>query len=177
MTQPTSQASRSRRAPPALHAARARGFTLIEVMVSLIVLSIGLLGIGKLVLFSARANDSAYLRGQATEMAYEILDNMRANRQIAVTQGYDTPLATVPPNPGSCITAVCAPATLGLYDVYTWKTHLAVLPSGQGSVVTAGNPTTATITVQWDDAAAQSTFGGTAVGVAAPQSVVLETIL
>ena len=56
-------------------------------MVSLVVLSIGLLGIGKLVLFSARANDSAYLRGQATELAYEILDNMRANRAIGGDTG------------------------------------------------------------------------------------------
>lgn len=156
---------------------RASGFTLIEVLVSLVVLSIGLLGIGKLVIFSARANDSAYLRGQATELAYEILDNMRANRQVAVTQGYDVTLSSVPPNPGSCAGAACTAALMGSYDVYTWKTRLASLPSGQGSVVTAGTPTTATITVQWDDAAAQSTFGGTAVGVAAPESVVLETVL
>jgi len=166
------------------HPRRSRGFTLIEVLVSLVVLSIGLLGIGKLVLFSARANDSAYLRGQATELAYEILDNMRANRTIARAHGYDTPLTANTgnmANPGSCYAANCAPATLGLYDVYTWKAHLngpnGLLPSGQGSVVTAGVPTTATITVQWDDAAAQSTFGGSQVGTQAFESVVLETIL
>ena len=156
---------------------RTRGFTLIEVLVSLLVLSVGLLGIGKLVLFSARANDSAYLRGQATEFAYEILDNMRANRTVAVTQGYDTTMASAPTNPGTCFDSPC-PTTLAQYDVYTWKTRLGqALPSGEASVVTAGTPTTATITVQWDDAAAQSTFGGSAVGVAAPMTVVLETIL
>jgi type IV pilus assembly protein PilV len=159
-------------------ARRDRGFTLIEVMVSLVVLSIGLLGIGKLVLFSARANDSAYLRGQATAMAYEILDNMRSNRVTAMQAGYDTALATTPPNPGSCIESVCAAGTLANYDVYQWKTRLAAaLPSGQGSVVTAGSPTTATITVQWDDAVAQSTFAGAPVGVAQPMTVVLETVL
>jgi type IV pilus assembly protein PilV len=157
---------------------RSRGFTLIEVLVSLVVLSIGLLGIGKLVLFSARANDSAYLRGQATEMAYEILDSMRANRAIAVTQGYDTAMNAVPTNPGSCISVACPPAALSLYDVYIWKQRVqAALPSGQAMVQTAGNPTTATITVQWDDAAAQSTFGASNFGAAAPVSVVLETIL
>ena len=40
---------------------RGRGFTLIEVLVTLLVLSIGLLGIAKLLLVSSRANDSAYL--------------------------------------------------------------------------------------------------------------------
>jgi type IV pilus assembly protein PilV len=161
------------------------GFTLIEVLVSLVVLSIGLLGIGKLVLFSAHANDSAYLRGQATELAYEILDNMRANRETAVTQGYDTALTAVPANPGSCLAATCSPVQLALYDVYTWKMRLATqpsgqgtLPSGKGSVVTSTTtPTTATITVQWDDAAAQSVFGAAAVGQAAPMSIVLETVL
>ena len=160
---------------------RTRGFTLIEVLVSLLVLSVGLLGIGKLVLFSARANDSAYLRGQATEFAYEILDNMRANRTVAVTQSYDTTLADTTAtltNPGTCFDSACPSTTLAQYDVYTWKARLAkALPSGEASVVTAGTPTTATITVQWDDAAAQSTFGGSAVGVAAPMTVVLETIL
>jgi type IV pilus assembly protein PilV len=159
---------------------RGRGFTLIEVMVALVVLSIGLLGIGKLVLFSARANDSAYLRGQATAMAYEILDNMRSNRVTAMQAGYDTTLATTPPNPGSCIENVCTAGTLANYDMYQWKTRLAAaLPSGQGSVVTAGTPTTATITVQWDDAVAQSTFdpAGAPVGVAQPMTVVLETVL
>jgi type IV pilus assembly protein PilV len=159
---------------------RGRGFTLIEVMVALVVLSIGLLGIGKLVLFSARANDSAYLRGQATAMAYEILDNMRSNRVTAIQGGYTTALATMPPNPGSCIEIVCTAATLANYDLYQWKTRLAAaLPSGQGSVVTAGSPTTATITVQWDDAVAQSTFdpAGAPVGVAQPMTVVLETVL
>ena len=59
------------------------GFTLVEVMVSLVVLGIGLLGIAKLVLFSAHSNDSAYLRSQATELAYAILDNMRGKSPVA----------------------------------------------------------------------------------------------
>ena len=37
----------------------ARGFTLVEVLVSLVVLSMGLLGIAKLVLLSSHSNDSA----------------------------------------------------------------------------------------------------------------------
>jgi type IV pilus assembly protein PilV len=159
----------------------AAGFTLIEVLVALIVLSIGLLGIGKLMLFTSHANDSAYLRGQATEMAYAILDNMRANRTNAVAQGYVTAINAVPANPGSCVTAVCTPPQLALYDVYQWKTRLAAaLPSGQGSVqVSAAAPTTATIVVQWDDTQGQTTFANVLVpaGTAAPMTITLETIL
>jgi type IV pilus assembly protein PilV len=159
------------------------GFTLVEVMVSLVVLGIGLLGIAKLVLFSAHSNDSAYLRSQATELAYAILDNMRANRTIAMTQGYDTPLNTAPGVPGPCLgVGGCLPPALAQYDISMWLTRLAAaLPSGTGSIATvttvAPVGTTATITVQWDDAAAQTVFGGTAQGAAAPMTVTLETVL
>jgi type IV pilus assembly protein PilV len=167
-------------------ARRSGGFTLVEVLVSLVVLSIGLLGTAKLMLFSSRSNDSAYLRSQATELAYEILDNMRANRQQAIAGSYVTPLTAAATSPGfTCIGAVaCTPSNLALYDIYQWKLRLnatsgllpaGALPTGQGSVVTAlvGTQTTVAITVQWDDTVAQSTFGAAATS----QSITLETIL
>jgi type IV pilus assembly protein PilV len=165
-------------------AGRASGFTIVEVLVSLVILSIGLLGIAKLVLYSAHSNDSAYLRSQATQLAYEILDNMRANPTAAAAGNYNTALTASAVNPGySCLNAACpVAANLAAYDIYAWKTRLAAptgaLPSGQGSVtVSPTAPLMATIIVQWDDAAAQSIFGGTAAGVAAPMSVTLETAL
>jgi type IV pilus assembly protein PilV len=166
-------------------AKHAAGFTIVEVLVSLVVLSIGLLGIAKLVLFSAHANDSAYLRSQATELAYEILDSMRANPTAAAAGNYNTTLAAAASNPGfSCAAAACAnAANVALYDVYQWKLRLAAssggaLPSGQGSVaLSATVPATVTIVVQWDDSAAQSTMAGTGIGTATPMSVTLETVL
>jgi type IV pilus assembly protein PilV len=165
-------------------AGRTAGFTIVEVLVSLVILSIGLLGIAKLVLYSAHSNDSAYLRSQATQLAYEILDNMRANPTAAAAGNYNTTLTTAAVNPGySCLNAACpVAANLAAYDLYAWKTRLAAptgaLPSGEGSVtVSTIPPIMATIVVQWDDSAAQSIFGGTAVGVAAPMSVTLETAL
>src|SRR5690349_24146052 len=86
------------------------GFTLLEVLVALLVLSIGLLGIGKLMMLSARANDSAYMRSQATALAYTILDAMRANRQAAIVQGYDTAMGVFPGH-GTC--TVAAPCNSG----------------------------------------------------------------
>jgi type IV pilus assembly protein PilV len=166
---------------------RSRGFTLVEVLVSLVVLSIGLLGTAKLMLFSSRANDSAYLRTQATALAYEMLDNIRANRQQAINGLYSTAAGTAAVNPGfACVAAVvCTPPNLALYDVYQWKLRLnatsglvpaGALPSGQGSVVTVTTAaqTTAVITVSWDDTVTQSSF---APGAATQQSIVLETVL
>jgi type IV pilus assembly protein PilV len=160
--------------------AHVKGFTLIEVMVSLVILSMGLLGVAKLVLFSAHSNDSAYLRSQATDLAYAILDDMRGNRAIAMAQGYDVPINTAPAAPGSCVGTGCAPGALATYDVNTWLSRLALaLPSGTGSVTTTTTVappvgTTAAITVQWDDSSAQSVFS-TAAGT--QMSITLETVL
>jgi type IV pilus assembly protein PilV len=173
-------AYRTRNAAPA----RAAGFTIVEVLVSLVILSIGLLGIAKLVLYSAHSNDSAYLRSQATQLAYEILDNMRANPTAVAAGNYNTPLSAAATSPGfSCLNTNCpSAANLALYDVYVWKSRLAAgaptngaLPSGQGSVTVSGTaPLVATIVVQWDDTAAQSIFAS-----AAPtnMSVTLQTVL
>jgi type IV pilus assembly protein PilV len=162
------------------------GFTLIEVLVSLVVLSIGLLGTAKLMLFSSRANDSAYLRSQATALAYEILDSMRANRAQAIAGAYTTTAGAAATNPGfTCNSAVCSAGNLALFDIYQWKLRLnatslllpaGALPNGQGAVTTnlVAPQTTVVITVSWDDSVAQSTFGDAA---APTQSIVLETVL
>jgi Tfp pilus assembly protein PilV len=124
-------------------------------------------------------------------MAYEMLDTMRANRSAAIAHAYDTPLGTAAAGASPCLAAACSAANLALYDVYTWKQRLAVgslpvgtgaLPNGTGQVVTATSTTspavtTAIITVQWDDQAAQASFAGTPVGTAANMQIVLQTIL
>jgi type IV pilus assembly protein PilV len=175
-------------------ASQAAGFTLVEVLVSLVILAIGLLGIAKLMLFSSHSNDSAYLRSQATALAYEILDDMRANRQEAISAGsYNTAAAVPAVAPGalcvglgSCIN----PTQVALYDLYQWGLHLnansgvappGALPNGQGTVTTAtvltptlGTQTTVTIVVSWDDSVAQNTLN---VGGVTNQAVTLETVL
>jgi type IV pilus assembly protein PilV len=150
---------------------RNTGFTLVEVLVSLVVFSIGLLGIGKLILFSSRANDSAYQRDQATALAYSMLDSMRANRATAVAGGYSgTDVASSNPSSQNCTDASfnCTGTTLAQYELAMWQTSLlsALGPCGTGMVKTASatdpstgaSVTTATISVQWDDTLAQQTF-------------------
>ncbi len=62
---------------------RSRGFTLIEVMIAVLVLGIGLLGFALLQTMNVRFTQSANYRTQATNLAYDLLDQMRANRLAA----------------------------------------------------------------------------------------------
>jgi type IV pilus assembly protein PilV len=167
------------------------GFTLVEVLVALVVLSIGMLGMARLVLMSAHSNDSAYLRSQATALAYEMLDNIRANMDGATAGGYNVVMGASPAAPTSCVGTQCTTAQQAAWDVYRWLQHLSVttnpngggLPNGQGSITVAGNPATATIVVQWDDSAAQCVFAASVAsaacgaGSAVPMSITLETSL
>ena len=159
-----------------LNKADERGFTLVEVLVALVVLSIGLLGMAKMVMVSSHSNDSAYLRSQATTLAYQAMDSMRANLIAATANGYATPLNVMPAPAGNC-SAVCLNTALALSDVYSWKQHLKnALPSGTGSITTTATfPVTATVVVQWDDSAAQSVFNAPAA--ANNQKITLQTVL
>lgn len=55
-----------------------KGFTLVEVLVTVLVLAVGLLGLAGLQLAGMKSNRSAYLRSQAVIATYDLLDRMRA---------------------------------------------------------------------------------------------------
>lgn len=128
------------------------GFTLIEVLVTLVVLAIGLLGLAGLQASSLKHNNSAYQRTQATFLAYDILDRMRANPRGIDSNAYDNiDTGTLPGDPG-CIGTSCAPADLANTDIEQWAASLATaLPSGRGTVVGAGANAPFTVRVMWDD--------------------------
>ena len=155
---------------------------------SLVVMGIGLLGVSKLVLFSSRANDSAYMRSQATTFAYTILDSMRANRQSALAGAYVVGLGAYA-NPGvncNAVSSTCSGSVGAQYDLYQWKSRLLIAlgPTGDGQITTAAtaDPTTgatnvtATIRLQWNDTVAQQSFGVTSAG-AQTAVITLESVL
>jgi type IV pilus assembly protein PilV len=80
---------------------RESGFSLIEILISVLILAIGMLGIASLQSNSLRSSQSAYESSQAVMLTYSILDAMRANRPVAGMGGYDLPTFTcAPPDPG-----------------------------------------------------------------------------
>lgn len=130
----------------------AAGYTLIEVLVALVVLSIGLLGVAGLQIAGLRGNLSAASRTQASYLAEDIIDRMRANYLVArgpdgsakLDLQYQLPMgATAPAGATTDATAIA--------DITAWLAELQTLPSGQGSVLVNGVTNVATITIQWLD--------------------------
>lgn len=119
---------------------RQRGFTMIEVLVTMLVLALGLLGNAGMITNSLRESHSAYMRSEATILANDIIECMRANRAAAMLGDYNTALGGVPGD-----------ATVAGSDLLYWKNALAnALPSGDG-MVAVDMLGTVTVTVQWDD--------------------------
>lgn len=123
-----------------------RGVTLVEILVALLVLSIGLLGLAGLQTTSLKFNTSAYYRTQATALAYDLADRMRANRQAALANAYNVGFQDPPPSCG----AVAGGATVAQQDLAAWRNALACrIPQSTGSVTRNGDEFV--FTVRWDD--------------------------
>jgi type IV pilus assembly protein PilV len=130
---------------------QARGFSMIEILITLVILSIGLLGIAGLQVTGMQSNRSAYFRSQATIIAYDMIDRMRTNVDGVAANHYDdldssNPPATAP----TCIDSAsgCSATSLAENDLQEWvDDHLALLPAGSGTVTRSGN--IFTVTVNW----------------------------
>ncbi len=118
------------------------GFTLVEVLVSALVLALGLLGLAGLQSNGLQHNHSAYLRTVATQMAYDLSDRMRANLAGFQNGDYNNPKA-VDHNcswNGSGV-AVCTVKQKAEHDMREWRQLLSDnLPNGAGVVCVDGTP-------------------------------------
>jgi type IV pilus assembly protein PilV len=75
---------------------QAHGFTLIEVLVALVVLGIGMLGLGRLFLYTLQGNSSATSRTVAVNLAADLADRIRANRNATLNYNGARPITAVP---------------------------------------------------------------------------------
>jgi type IV pilus assembly protein PilV len=132
------------------------GVGLIEVLVAVLVLSIGFLGIAALQAMSLSTNNSALARSMATINSYSILDSMRADAANARSGSYDgTVTADACPDAGTSLVGVqlnqwCKQLGQSLGAVATTKGTVACATGGTGAC---------TITITFDDSRAG--VGGT----------------
>ena len=127
------------------------GFGMLEILITVLVLAIGLLGVAILQTKGQRFSQSSYLRTIASYKAYEMVDRMRANMTGVSTNAYDAAIGT-PTVSTDCSQTSCTPAEMAVFDINEWNTTLAqMMPLGQGEVSGSGLGSTFTITVRWDD--------------------------
>lgn len=129
--------------------------TLLEILISFVIISFGLLGVASLQIMGLKNNHSALYRTNATVLAYDMLDRMRVNRKAMTSGSYDTG------NVFKDSTNINgAPVSMVDFDMNDWLTALQKrLPSGKGKIEASSGTATIRVTIQWDD---QRGTGGSA---------------
>ena len=130
------------------------GFTLIEILIAVVVLAVGLLGLAGLQATSLRNNQSAYNRSQATQLAYDLADRMRANfaGKAAYTAILPLSSATEKTNclPTTLLASGCSYTEMAENDLFEWNLAVTTtLPGGIGTLAVSAN--VFTISITWDD--------------------------
>ena len=110
-----------------------KGFSLVELLVSVVILSVGVLGTLALQARALNDNQDAYLRTQAIFLAYDMGDRINAN-----PKGW-TAVPTAANNNCTASNANCTVAQMAQYDYWNWQNDVtAKLTGGTGTVVLKG---------------------------------------
>lgn len=124
----------------------ARGFTLLEVLIAIVIVSVGLLGVAAMQAVTLKNAGGSKYRSAAIGMTSDMAERLRANLEgvmegnAAVGTGYNRPrVALADPaytSPdATCHSSGCLPAAMALDDLAAWQTRLtANLPRGTGLV-------------------------------------------
>ncbi len=127
-----------------------QGITLLEVLITLVIFSIGLMGSASMQITGLRLNQSAHLRTMAVVQAYDLADRIRANRAGVEAGAYDS-IVSKPSDPG-CASTYCSPSEIAQFDAYEWNSaNENVLPLGMGSVQRDVGSDVFRIRVMWQD--------------------------
>lgn len=130
--------------------ARVKGFTLVEVLIALVIMSVGMLGIAGLYVHSMQAGRTSLFRHQAVTLAGDIADRIRANPRAGA--GYMVAGAD-----NSCVDGGldCTPAEMAQNDIFVWSIQAAdALPAGAVNILFNNVPTPSEyrIRITWNEA-------------------------
>ena len=135
---------------------RVSGFTLVEVLIALIILSVGMLGIAGLYVHSMQAGRTSLFRHHAVTLAGDVADRIRANPSA----GGDYELAGANNN---CVGGGvdCSRTQMATNDIFLWDQQATdTLPNGTVTVVFDNTvlPPTYQITVEWEEPGENMTY-------------------
>jgi type IV pilus assembly protein PilV len=134
---------------------KSQGFSLVEVLIALIIMSVGMLGIAGLYVQSMQAGRTSMLRHHAVTLAGDIADRIRANPLAGATY------TQTPGADNGCVAegTDCTVAEMAQHDVFLWRSQaqefLPAMADGSEQVQVTfdagATPPTYTITIQWDE--------------------------
>lgn len=120
---------------------RQRGVSLIEVLMAVLIFSIGLIGLAGLMVMATRSNQSAYQRTQVTFLASTMADRMGAN-PVGVWSGFYNstgyPVAASTASNNDC-SAGCTPQELAASDQRAWSRQLSTFLPNVSAVIRCNN--------------------------------------
>lgn len=128
-----------------------RGDTMIEVLVTVLILAVGVLGVAAMQVTTYQNLSISHSASIAAIVAEDFSERMRANGVEALADTYNHNA-----DPGAaytdCTANACSTSQLAGYDIGIWWEELgATLPLGKGAVVRNGGTNTFTLTVRWDE--------------------------
>ncbi len=133
------------------------GFSLVEVLVALLVLSIGLLGLAGLQTYGLAYSHESYERTQATLLLDNVIDDMRANYNAlgsyAVSVNASTGTLSPSCTPSGGVLQCSSPTAMANYDINQWIAFLQKTLYSGGVTIASNStyPNTYTVTVSWTE--------------------------
>ena len=166
-----------------------RGFSLIEVMVTIAIVSFGLLGIAGLLFSAINAGQVSMNRSMAVALANDMADHIRSNWKAAKGGSFDSVSISAYANlaagcPTTCQTSQCTPTDQAALETCLWKAQLQKrLPAGQGSIVadpanlSCADPSKVcnfAVTVIWNESSYSSTASASQLLASSAKSYVIQ---
>ncbi len=140
------------------------GFTLLEVLISLVLVAIALLGSAALQAYSTKLTQGGQFRSQAVVVGMDVLERIEANNAGAVLGSY---VGVLPGRSGApdCVASACGASDIAQFDLYQVQQNLQQQLPGASAVVTrtGAGPYVYTVQVSWKERAYRAKSAAAAV--------------
>ena len=140
------------------------GFSMLEILITLVIIATALLGTASLQIHAIRINQSGQFRTQAVFLASDIAERMVANPTAAIAGNYAVAQTNTASTAADCAAGACDSATLAAWDISQWENSIITLGLPQASwevtQMAAGNPSTYKIVINWTDRSSDKSTHG-----------------
>lgn len=137
------------RAPTSI--SRQRGFSMIEILITLVIIATALLGTAGLQLYAMKVGKNSEFRTQAIFLASDLAERMEANKPAAITGGYAASGVVAASAVSDCATNACNADSLAQYDLSQWETAVVnLLPGSSWNVSPTITNTPPSVSAKYD---------------------------